>query len=71
MPGCCASPGPADRAAVLDRLDFAERLRLELGATVVVQAPARYLPDLAAGLVAGRTDLIDAITDRAGSGSNG
>ncbi len=51
--------GPGDRNAVLDRLDFAERLRLELAATVILQAPARYLPDLAAGLVAGRIDLID------------
>jgi anthraniloyl-CoA monooxygenase len=51
--------GPADRDAVLDRLDLAERLRLELGATVIVRAPGRHRADLAAGLVSARTDLID------------
>ena len=51
--------GPGDRDAVLDRLEFAERLRLELGATVIVQAPRERLPDLAAGLLAGRIDLVD------------
>jgi hypothetical protein len=56
---------------VLDRLDFAERLRLELGATVIVQAPARYLPDLAAGLVAGRIDLIDTTDSSNNAGNNG
>jgi anthraniloyl-CoA monooxygenase len=51
--------GRGDRDAVLDRLDFAERLRLELSATVIVQAPERHLSDLASGLLAGRTDLIE------------
>jgi anthraniloyl-CoA monooxygenase len=51
--------GPADRDAVLDRLELAERLRLGLGATVIVRAPGRYRADLAAGLVSARTDLID------------
>jgi anthraniloyl-CoA monooxygenase len=51
--------GPGDRDAVLDRLDLAERLRLALGATVIVRAPGRYRADLAAGLVSARTDLID------------
>jgi anthraniloyl-CoA monooxygenase len=51
--------GPGDRDAVLDRLDLAERLRLQLGATVIVRAPGRCRADLAAGLVTGRTDLID------------
>ena len=51
--------GASDRDAVLDRLDFAERLRLQLGVTVVVRAPREYLGDLAAGLLAGRTDLIE------------
>lgn len=51
--------GPDDRGAVLDRLDLAERLRLDLGATVIVRAPGRCRADLAAGLVSARTDLID------------
>ncbi len=51
--------GPADRDAVLDRLDLAERLRLQLSATVIVRAPDRCRADLAAGLVSARTDLID------------
>ncbi len=51
--------GPGDRDSVLDRLDLAERLRLDLGAAVIVRAPDRYRADLAAGLVSGRTDLID------------
>ncbi|HEX9352478.1 MAG TPA: FAD-dependent monooxygenase [Streptosporangiaceae bacterium] len=51
--------GPGDRDSVLDRLDLAERLRLDLGATVIVRAPDRYRADLAAGLVSARTDLID------------
>ena len=51
--------GPDDRDAVLDRLDLAERLRLQLGATVIVRGPGRYRADLAAGLVSARTDLID------------
>lgn len=55
--------GAADRDAVLDRLDVAERLRLELDATIVVHAPNRYLTDLAAGLISGRTDMIHITTD--------
>jgi anthraniloyl-CoA monooxygenase len=51
--------GPGDRDAVLDRLDLAERLRLQLGALVIVRAPERYREDLAAGLVSARADLID------------
>lgn len=51
--------GPGNRDAVLDRLDLAERLRLQLGATVIVRAPERCRADLAAGLVSARTDLID------------
>jgi anthraniloyl-CoA monooxygenase len=62
--------GTDDRNGVLDRLDFAERLRLEIGATVIVQAPARYLPDLAAGLVAGRVDLIDTTERTTGVGGD-
>jgi anthraniloyl-CoA monooxygenase len=51
--------GAGDRDSVLDRLDLAERLRLKLGATVIVRAPDLYRADLAAGLVSARTDLID------------
>jgi len=51
--------GPGDRDAVLDRLDLAERLRLQLGAVTIVRAPERCRADLAAGLVSARTDLID------------
>jgi anthraniloyl-CoA monooxygenase len=51
--------GPGDRDAVLDRLDLAERLRLQLGAITIVRAPERCRADLAAGLVSARTDLID------------
>jgi anthraniloyl-CoA monooxygenase len=51
--------GGGDRDAVLDRLDVGERIRLQLGGTVIVQAAEQYLPDLAGGLLAGRTDLID------------
>lgn len=53
--------GPPTRAAVLRRLDLAERLRLELTdveALIVVDGPEELLTDLAAGLVSGRTDLI-------------
>jgi 2-polyprenyl-6-methoxyphenol hydroxylase-like FAD-dependent oxidoreductase len=50
--------GPPDRPAVLTRLDLAERLRMELGATVIVDGPAELRDDLAAGLVSGRTDLV-------------
>ncbi|MEQ3551735.1 FAD-dependent monooxygenase [Pseudonocardia nematodicida] len=50
--------GPGDRPSVLTRLDLAERVRLEVGGPVVVEAPAGLREDLAAGLVAGRTDLV-------------
>ncbi|KAA9166530.1 oxidoreductase [Amycolatopsis acidicola] len=50
--------GPADRPAVLTRLDLAERIRLETGALTAVEAPRALSGDLAAGLVSGRTDLV-------------
>jgi anthraniloyl-CoA monooxygenase len=53
--------GAGDRDAVLDRLDLAERLRLDLGATVITRAPDKYLQDLAAGLISARTDLIELV----------
>ncbi|QJY44502.1 FAD-dependent monooxygenase [Pseudonocardia broussonetiae] len=49
--------GAVDRAGLLTRLDVAERLRLR-GQRVVTEGPPELLPDLAAGLAAGRTDLI-------------
>jgi hypothetical protein len=51
--------GPADRPSVLTRLDLAERLRLEVGGVVVVDAPAALRDDLAAALVSARTDLVE------------
>lgn len=51
--------GPDARDDVLNRLDLAERLRQRMDVLVTVQAPAEHLPDLAAGLLAGRTDLIE------------
>lgn len=56
--------GAGDRDSVLNRLNLAERLRLETSATVIVRAGADHRHDLVAGLVAGRTDLID-MTDHA------
>jgi anthraniloyl-CoA monooxygenase len=50
--------GPAARAALLTRLDLAERIRLETGALTAVEGPAALRDDLAAGLVSGRTDLV-------------
>lgn len=46
------------RDSLLSVLDLGERLRREVGGLVVVSAPESLLPDLAAGLVSGRTDLI-------------
>ncbi|GAA4709883.1 hypothetical protein GCM10023215_59490 [Pseudonocardia yuanmonensis] len=50
--------GAADRAALLTRLDLAERVRRETGALVAVEGPAPLRDDLAAGLVSGRCDLV-------------
>lgn len=50
--------GPADRGAVLTRLDIGERLRMETGGLVVVEAPEAWLDDLAAGIASARTDLV-------------
>ncbi|MEV6007816.1 FAD-dependent monooxygenase [Streptomyces sp. NPDC051976] len=50
--------GPHTRADLLNRLAFAERMRRESDAVIVVDGPAECLPDLAAGLASGRTDLI-------------
>lgn len=48
----------SERDVLLSVLDLGERLRREAGGLVVVSAPESLLPDLAAGLVSGRTDLI-------------
>lgn len=48
----------SDREALLSVLDLGERLRREAGGLVVVSAPESLLPDLAAGVVSGRADLI-------------
>ncbi|MCW0213070.1 MAG: FAD-dependent monooxygenase [Pseudonocardia sp.] len=50
--------GPADRPALLTRLDVAERVRLESGVLTAVEGPAALRDDLVAGLVSGRTDLV-------------
>ncbi|MBC3193351.1 FAD-dependent monooxygenase [Pseudonocardia sp. C8] len=57
--------GPGDRPAVLTRLDLAERVRMEVGGLIVVDAPAGLRDDLAAGLVSGRTDLVELIEEQA------
>ena len=54
--------GPADRASLLDRLDLGERLRSETTGLVVVDGPAIHLDDLAAGVAAGRADLVCPLT---------
>lgn len=49
--------GPPTRAAVLTRLDLAERLRHHTDALVVVEAPTSCREDIAAGLASARIDL--------------
>jgi anthraniloyl-CoA monooxygenase len=60
--------GPADRPAVLTRLDLAERVRTEAGGLIAVEGPAELRDDLAAGLVSDRADLI-CFTDEAVGGT--
>jgi hypothetical protein len=50
--------GPADRPALLTRMDLAERVRAEAGGLIVMDGPAGLRDDLAAGLVSGRADLV-------------
>jgi anthraniloyl-CoA monooxygenase len=50
--------GPDARDSVLNRLEFAERLRTLTGALVVVQASQELRMDLVAGLASGRADLV-------------
>ena len=57
--------GPADRPALLTRLDLAERIRRETGVLTAVAGPAGLRDDLAAGLVSGRTDLVALIEETA------
>jgi anthraniloyl-CoA monooxygenase len=56
--------GPPDRDAVLNRLDLAERVRIETGKFVEVDAPAALRDDLAAGLVSGRVDRVACTGER-------
>jgi hypothetical protein len=49
--------GAHARDSVLNRLEFAERLRLLTGALVVVEAATEYRADVVAGLVSGRIDV--------------
>lgn len=51
--------GPADREDLLNRLELGERLSSHGSLPVIIRGPREYLPDLAAGLVAGRADLIE------------
>ncbi|MBJ8338075.1 FAD-dependent monooxygenase [Antrihabitans sp. YC3-6] len=50
--------GPSDRAALLTRLDVAERLSAVGDTLVVVEGPSAFRADLAAGLASGRTHLV-------------
>lgn len=50
--------GADDLPAVQGRVDLAERLKLELGRTVIVQLPAAARGEAAAALVCGRCDLV-------------
>lgn len=50
--------GRAERRAVLSRLAVAELVRWETGATTLVDVPEALDDDAAAGLVAGRCDLV-------------
>lgn len=54
--------GPADRDAVLDRLDLAERIRRDTGLLTIAALPAADAELAAAALVSGRVDLVD-LTD--------
>lgn len=50
--------GPPSRADLLNRLELGDRLRGR-GLPLIIRGPREFLPDLAAGLVAGRTDLVE------------
>jgi 2-polyprenyl-6-methoxyphenol hydroxylase-like FAD-dependent oxidoreductase len=58
--------GPAERAALLTRLDLAERVRTEVGGLTLVTGPAELRADLAAGLVSARTDLVELTDEQSG-----
>lgn len=57
--------GPPIRSKLLTRLDMAERVRLEVGGLIVVDAPASARDDLAAALVSGRVDLVSLTPEEA------
>jgi anthraniloyl-CoA monooxygenase len=59
----CWLTGGDHRAGVLTRLDVGERLRAETGGLTVVDGPVTLLDDLAAGVVAGRADLVCPVPD--------
>lgn len=50
--------GPPSRGDLLNRLELGDRLRGR-GLPVIVRGPREFMPDLAAGLVAGRADLVE------------
>lgn len=68
--GAVVLTGGDKRDQLLHRLAFAERLGLELGATVVVCLAGSGLPDGVDALVANRVDLLH-ITDQQGGGAAG
>ncbi len=53
--------GAPDRAAVLDRIALAERLRARCTTIVAVRGPAELRTELLEGLLSSRLDLIDLI----------
>lgn len=59
--------GPTDRGSLLTRLDVGERLRAETGGLVVVDGPAEFTDDLAAGVAAARADLVCPLPPEDGS----
>ena len=56
--------GPADRDAVLDRLDLSERVRRQTGLLTIAAVPEELRADAAAALVSGRADLVDLTRER-------
>jgi anthraniloyl-CoA monooxygenase len=51
--------GSDDREAILDRLEFAERLRARTPAATIVRGPRTAAEDLALGVLCDRTDLVE------------
>jgi anthraniloyl-CoA monooxygenase len=61
--------GGAERGAVLDRLDLAERVRSGTGLLTIAAVPVEHRADAAAALVSGRVDLVDLTGAPAGDGA--